>query len=115
MNGKFVHTTEIEYPDEKNTRIKEVFNWESGTRIENPQSGVAARFVSGNYALEKFGYFEGEQFFPISETEMYHNIKLRIGSDDIVIQGLVNKVWEGSSIHRSGEFQVLIDQIRLGF
>lgn len=109
LNGKFVHTTEIEYPDAKNTRIKEVFNWESGTRIENPQSGVAARFVSGNYALEKFGYFEGRQFFPTRETEIYNNLKLEIGNDEIAIQGLVNKVWEGSYIHRSGEFQVLMN------
>lgn len=109
LNGKLVHDTELEQSGGKTMKIKEEYSWSKGTRIENPQSGVKATFVSGSYVKEHFGYVEHHQFYPSRETEFFNKLKIRIGDDDVQIHGLVNKVFEGDSIHRSGNFNLSIN------
>ncbi len=109
LDGKLVRTTEFEQSNTKNMRIKEEYSWSKGTRIENPQSGVKAVFVSGSYVKENFGYLEHQQFYPSRETEFFNKLRIKIGNDDVLIHGLVNKVTDGDTIHRSGNFNLHIN------
>lgn len=109
LDGKLVHTTELEQISGKNMKIKEEYSWSKGTRIENPQSGVRATFVSGSYLKEYFGYIEHQQLYPSRETEFFNKLKIKIGKDEVLIHGLVNKVVDGDTIHRSGNFNLHIN------
>ena len=109
LNGKLIQTIHTTYISESSQRSLEEYQWTSGTRIENPQTGVAATILSGKYSLERFGEKRSGRYNPIRETRYFNNLKLKIGDDNVIIRGLVSRIGDNTDPQRSGNFEILVN------
>jgi len=109
LNGKLIQTVHTTYVSESSQRSLEEYQWTSGTRIENPQTGVNATILSGKYSIERFGDERGGRYIPLRETRYFNNLKLRVGDDNVIIRGLVSRMGDNTDPQRSGSFEILVN------
>lgn len=109
LNGKLIQTIHTTYISESSQRSLEEYQWTSGTRIENPQTRVAATVLSGKYSIERFGEKRNGRYNPIRETRYFNNLKLKIGDDNVMIRGLVSRIGDNTDPQRSGNFEILVN------
>ena len=109
LDGKLIQTIHTTYVGEFNQRSLDEYQWTSGTRIENPQTGVVATILSGKYSIEKFGEERGGRYIPLRETRYFNNLKLKLGDDNVIIRGLVSKMGDNTEPQRSGNFEIWVN------
>lgn len=109
LDGKLIQTIHTTYIGEFNQRSLDEYQWTSGTRIENPQTGVVATILSGKYSIEKFGEERGGRYIPLRETRYFNNLKLKLGDDNVIIRGLVSKMGDNTEPQRSGNFEIWVN------
>lgn len=109
LNGKAVRTIETAQLSERNTKMREELSWASGTEIQNPQTGVKAKILSGKYVREFFGHYQGGEFYAGRETELFNQLKIKLGNDEVTISGMVTKITDQNGVNRNGSYRVVVN------
>lgn len=109
LSGKLVHTAQTTRLGANTQRTLQEYQWTSGTQIENPQTGVSAKIISGKYSIEIFSESRMGRAVPTRETRFFNNLKLKVGKDDVMIKGLVNRINQDQSTQRSGQFEIWLN------
>ena len=109
LNGKLTQQTETVRISTHSSSTRQEYTWNRGTTIENPQTGVKAEFISGKYIRATFATHMYDEIQINRETELFDNLKLKIGGEYIVIHGMVTTINDGSLVHRSGEFKISVN------
>ncbi|HEX4856470.1 MAG TPA: hypothetical protein VFV28_06625 [Limnobacter sp.] len=109
LDGKVTHTSETIRSAGKAARLKEEVTWTRGTAIENPQTGVKAVFLSGRFMKESFGEFQGRDFLPSRESETFNKVRLKIGKDEVVMDGSITILNRNSSLQRFGQVNISVN------
>jgi len=113
INGKLTKKTEtIQTPDQR-SRIREEWHWTKGTEFTNPQTGVNAKILSGSVIKERFGKVSGRELRSSRETEIFNQLKLKIGADEVTISGMVTKIFDNDFIIRNGLFNIAVNGKRI--
>jgi hypothetical protein len=109
LNGKVIHSVETIRSAGKAAKINEEYTWTSNTHIENTQTGVRAALVSGRIVREMFGEFQGGSFYPSRESETFKKVRLKVGPDEVLIDGSITRLVTEDTVRRLGQVSISIN------